>query len=180
MQSQNSLLRAFLSRYQAEVIDHFLPVTHAHLYDYGHYTVDSCNSCNSLAHNKVFENIDEKMKYIHDSLKGKNWAILGLPEWTEKEIGELGWLLRQDVRLAIKEKQRLQLRLTWRNRDNLAHVQLAAIYIDLRGDGRSSVRPHAERLGIRSSELQQLPPGERIRRTLKKVRIEASLEELGL
>lgn len=145
-------------------LDHFVPLSKAHLYDTGHFLVDCCHHCNSILTNRVFENIDARMQYVHRRLSRKR--EMHCADWEDDEMEELEWTMQQSVRSALNKKERILLRLTWRNRDNPAYAELAAISLNHRDLGKNSVLPHAGNRTINASELRPLPSGEAIRRVL--------------
>ena len=110
--------------------------------------VPACGECNAIASDRVFKTIAVKRRFIHDRLRRKHASVLGMPEWSEAEISELGYGLQTVVRAGLAQKRVLQQRLAWRNTSMSSPVDIAAIRLSVLGGGRRSVRRHAGRHGI--------------------------------
>lgn len=61
--------------------------------------VDACRECNSLAGDKVFTDVDEKREYIQQRLEYRYRRILDMPVWSDKEINEMGYNLKRELKL---------------------------------------------------------------------------------
>jgi len=75
--------------------------------------VPCCHECNCLLGASFQETIAERKKYLKQRLRHKYRAILKIPHWTEEEINELGYVLKQDLLCTLKKKEMLLLRLKW-------------------------------------------------------------------
>lgn len=75
--------------------------------------VPCCHECNCLLGASYQETIAERKKYLKLRLKNKYRALLKIPQWSEEEINELGYTLRQDLLCSLKKKEMLILRLKW-------------------------------------------------------------------
>lgn len=56
----------------AEVVDHFIPYAFSQCNEKWNL-VPSCEVCNQIASDKVFETLDEKRQYILDKRNGRKW-----------------------------------------------------------------------------------------------------------
>lgn len=98
----------------ANTRDHFIPWSYDHsgkrkkLFsknDKKDNIVPACLECNSTAGNKVFSTIQEKQEYIQSRYEKKYKTIINLPDWSEKELDELGASLRKDTSLKMIAKK---------------------------------------------------------------------------
>ncbi len=122
---------------QADQEDHFVPLSKAALCNAGFFLVPACWECNNIARDKIFNNIDDKMQFIHSIII----------ERTEKYVEE------EDRCQNIEERKfKTRRRISWRNRDNPAYVYLAEIHTDRHDYGRNSVRVDAEQPIISRSD----------------------------
>lgn len=95
----------------AETKDHIIPISYyysgkregRHLTaKYGKENlIDCCKECNSLASNKVFNNVEAKKEYIQDKIWNKYKKIINMPEWTDEELNELEGYLRKSIKIKI-------------------------------------------------------------------------------
>lgn len=69
------------------------------------WIVPSCNKCNQLAGNQVFFSIPEKAEYIIKEYRKKYRKIILSEDWTEEEINELDYNLRNGIKAQIILKE---------------------------------------------------------------------------
>jgi hypothetical protein len=101
--------KCFYCGEDADTKDHIIPVSFyysgkrkgRHLTsEYGKENlISSCRECNSIAGNKVFDDVYEKKDFIQQRLKFKYKKVINLPFWSEEEIKEMGSSLRKDIRI---------------------------------------------------------------------------------
>lgn len=101
--------KCFYCGEDADTKDHIIPVSFyysgkrkgRHLTaEYGKENlIASCRECNSIAGNKVFDDVYEKKDFIQQRLKFKYKKVINLPFWSEEEIKEMGSSLRKDIRI---------------------------------------------------------------------------------
>lgn len=139
---------------EAVVEDHFLPKSKARNFPSGHFLLPACYSCNGIASSKVFETLDDKMKFIHDRLKVKNTLLLSYGSSEN---------IKCPNQRTLEKKFKLLRRLSWRNRDNPAGVFLAGIHIDPNGIGKSFVRVPVEQIIINASGCPPWQLGEEMK-----------------
>ena len=104
----------------ANSVDHFIPSSF--LEDISDLEVDvphqellpACLECNSIKRDRVFDTIREARRHIHARLREKYHKFLEIPDWSEDELEELGYSLRQAVRRSLLERDRILARLAWR------------------------------------------------------------------
>jgi len=95
----------------AECRDHVIPVVYMYLtrnYDPSKsWVVPCCNHCNQLAGGSVAFSIPEKAKLIIKKMYKKYGKILRYPSWTQDELNELSYNLRNAVWGGIVAKKTL-------------------------------------------------------------------------
>lgn len=109
----------------ADTRDHFIPWSYNHVGKrknvFGKDTIErdniypSCKECNCIAGNKIFNTLEDKREYIQECLENKYRKILEMPDWTEKEIKELGYNLRNTIRIKVLAKQWIINRIAYPN-----------------------------------------------------------------
>jgi hypothetical protein len=77
-------------------------------------TVPCCRECNSTAGATIFSNVREKRFYIQDKYRNKYAKILNTPDWTQKELDELGPTLKSHVINGLRAKEITKQRIAWR------------------------------------------------------------------
>ncbi len=75
--------------------------------------VPACQQCNSILGNKYDQNLAMRKARAKERLKTKLRNDLGIPDWDEDEIQELGPTLRQVVLEGMVRKWVAQFRLRW-------------------------------------------------------------------
>jgi hypothetical protein len=75
------------------------------------WIVTGCKTCNLLAGSQVFFSIPEKAKYILSRYKVKYKKILSIPFWSETELMEIDYLLREQVKASVLAKAVLNVRI---------------------------------------------------------------------
>lgn len=113
--------------------DHFVPlsvltmITDATTIISGMVLLPSCGECNSLASDRIFPTIASKRRYIHKKLAKRHAAVLAMPKWTEDELSDLGYALRDFVIKGQVQRDWLIQRLQWRNTSHREAVKLARV-----------------------------------------------------
>jgi hypothetical protein len=97
----------------------------------GRLLAPSCRECNGIASNRVFGTIGEKREFIHGELKRRHDHT----EWHSDEIAELGPMLAAYIRAGLRNKERLQQRLKWRNSEIIETARLADLNFPSDGIG---------------------------------------------
>lgn len=93
--------------------DHVVPhsfLTTCERRSYSSGVLPSCHWCNAHLSNGIFETLDERLHFVSGRFFSKHRKILSAPDWTEREIAELGPNLRSGVRQMAIEKQYLRAR----------------------------------------------------------------------
>ncbi len=81
----------------------------------GKVLVRACQECNSVAGAKFFKSIGAKRRYVQARMKRRYARYLRMPDWSEADIGELGWELQQRVRRGLSIRDQTRRRVAWRN-----------------------------------------------------------------
>jgi len=98
----------------ADTKDHVFPIRWADNQEEGHMIiVPACRSCNSMAGHKKFTDIYEKVKWLHEHIKSKYESILHMPDWSEEELKEISFELRQQIEQQLKLRDRIWARVYW-------------------------------------------------------------------
>lgn len=106
----------------AESRDHFVPrAFKRRIQDFAvarnsNVIVPACLECNCTAGSKVFQTLNEKRQYIKNRYRVKYKKILNAPDWTEKELGELGHSMQTYVRGCQTAKAITKARIRWPRR----------------------------------------------------------------
>lgn len=85
--------------------------------------VIACLSCNCTAGGKVFASAQGKRDYIAQQLRIQYRKLLAMPNWTQRQLDELGDLLRNDILSKIRTKKWLIERLENLNRGNIKNAK---------------------------------------------------------
>jgi hypothetical protein len=99
----------------ATCLDHVIP--HSFLNDlgaartYSSGVIPACAECNLLLGAAVFESLDERRRHVAWKVRVRYKKLLAEPEWSEREIMELGLAMRKDVRQAQERRRYILLRL---------------------------------------------------------------------
>lgn len=72
-----------------------------------------CQSCKRIGGRKAFRTPQQKRVYIQRAMRRRDGRYLDVPEWTEKEVAELGYSLQMMVKQGISRKLQLERRLAW-------------------------------------------------------------------
>jgi len=107
----------------ANTTDHVIPISYyysgerknKHLTsEYGKENlVDCCRQCNSIAGNKVFNNVEEKRKYIQERLTEKYKKVINMPFWSEEELKQMKGLLYKEIKIQQLAKKWVLNRINW-------------------------------------------------------------------
>lgn len=71
------------------------------------YTTDcvpACRECNLLLTNRIHGSLSERLNYLCEKVKAKNFKLLNMPDWHESELKEMGNKLRQEIRKFMIKK----------------------------------------------------------------------------
>lgn len=105
------ILKCFYCGDDATCKDHIIPVSYYYsgkrqpkkkylTSEYGKENlIDSCNECNNIAWNKIFQDVFAKKEYIQEKIKLKYKKVVNMPFWSEEEINELGYMLKKEIRI---------------------------------------------------------------------------------
>lgn len=93
----------------ANTEDHFLPTAFLYTIEslFGpqkNFVVPACSECNSTAGDRVFYTPKEKRLYIAERYRKRYKNLLIAPDWTEKEMEEVGFGLQSFVRTSEQMK----------------------------------------------------------------------------
>ena len=92
--------------------DHVPPLSRVDDYDAMHLKypvyikVPACDRCNNLGGSEVEASFMDRAEAIKNKLARRYTRYMSMPEWTEKEINELGRNLRSKVRSANDTRKR--------------------------------------------------------------------------
>lgn len=101
----------------ADTVDHVVPVSvaaYAYISRSKRIKVSCCRECNSIGGNMYFRSIGAKRRYIQEQLKRRYSKYLNLPNWTEQQLEQLGWTMRQSIEQAIRLRELIKERINWR------------------------------------------------------------------
>jgi len=76
-------------------------------------TVPACRECNSLLGATVQNTLAERKSYLKERLQAKYANLLAMPEWTEKELAEMGEAMRQSIKASMNQRVLTKERLRW-------------------------------------------------------------------
>ncbi len=76
-------------------------------------TVPCCNECNSVIGPKYQKSLEERKKFLKSKLKRRYKKLLAMPDWTEREISEMGDHMRDYIRDAQRLKDNIVSRIHW-------------------------------------------------------------------
>jgi hypothetical protein len=143
---------------RSTTIDHFVPLSVVNMisdaidYIEGKVLLPACGECNSIAAANVFRTVAAKRRFIHERLQKRYRRVLDMPVWTETELGEMDYGLRDFIQKGLRHREWIEARLKWRNTSNREAVKLAGIRSPLGANGRSSAVNPTGRLGTGKSE----------------------------
>jgi len=117
--NESELLKCIYCGSDAECREHVIPVSYTsdrRSYDESReWIVPACNTCNGIAGCNVYFTIPEKAEYILKKFKSRYRRILEMPSWTESELAELDYTLREMTfanivakRVAFEKKEYLE------------------------------------------------------------------------
>jgi hypothetical protein len=76
--------------------------------------VDCCSDCNSRLGSTYSRNLDERRELLKGLLRRKHQRLLGMPEWTDSELGRLGPTLQRFILARLAEQAKVRRRLAYR------------------------------------------------------------------
>ena len=76
-------------------------------------TVPCCGECNSVLGNKYFDTLDERKQYLKRRMRQRYAKILRVPDWTDRELSQLGERLQQSVIGAVVKRDIILRRLRY-------------------------------------------------------------------
>lgn len=74
-------------------------------------TVPACNECNVLLSDKVIPTIMDRAQYLAEKYRLRYKKLLAMPEWTDKDLEELGYHLQSNIRAAEYKRRRIEFKL---------------------------------------------------------------------
>lgn len=72
-----------------------------------------CRRCKTIGGRDVFRTPEHKRAHIRAAMISRDGKYLGVADWEEDELEELGYTLQTAVRQGVGEKCRLKRRLAW-------------------------------------------------------------------
>jgi len=113
-----SVIACFYCGLPADTVDHIIPrVVVTALMDIqftaGRMTVPACRECNSALGAKVFSDPLEKKRWIKVWLRQRYKRVLQMPPWSESELAELQFNLREMTEAALRLKELIKSRIAW-------------------------------------------------------------------
>ena len=73
----------------------------------------ACRECNCLASDSIQDSLVERRQFVKKKLIKRYRKILALPKWSEDELGELGYVLRQHIELHAKIQEYIKARIAF-------------------------------------------------------------------
>lgn len=94
--------------------DHFIPISYLRLKrDYRkNETVKCCNSCNLILSDNIFSSMEERSRYILQTIYIKYKKLLKLPVWESEDIEKLDYSLKTRVTSHQFAKQNIESRVS--------------------------------------------------------------------
>lgn len=76
-------------------------------------TVPSCLECNVVLGNKYFDTLEQRKQYLKRRMRQRYAKILRVPDWTDRELSQLGPRLQQAVIGAVVKRDVILRRLRY-------------------------------------------------------------------
>jgi len=76
-------------------------------------TVPCCQECNSVLSNKYFDTLEKRKRHLKMRMRQRYKSILRTPDWTDRELSQLGERLQQAVIGAIVKRDIILRRLRY-------------------------------------------------------------------
>ena len=98
------------------VREHVIPASYFGVRSYDRdkqWIVEACDTCNTLAGEKVFFSIPDKARFLEERYKKKYKKILSVPYWTPDELLEMSYMMRQGIEEAMLAKSVLGIRIRY-------------------------------------------------------------------
>ena len=110
-------------------LDHFVPISRAaELTEAGieftKLVVPACNECNLLASDKIFQTLKDKRQFIQAKLAKRYKSLLDSPEWTDRELDQLGFYLKERIVNDLVRKRVIQRRIAWVNMPDIDGIPI--------------------------------------------------------
>ncbi len=67
-------------------------------------TVPACAECNILLSNQLYVTIPDRKAYLKEVYKKRYKDLINMPNWTEKELEDVGDRMRQEILSALHRK----------------------------------------------------------------------------
>lgn len=94
----------------ADSVDHVIP---RWLVGDDTVMVMACRECNCALGAKMFDDAIAKRQWIKWWLRQRYERLLGMPEWSDRELAALGPALRQYVLANLRNREIIKARLAW-------------------------------------------------------------------
>lgn len=78
-----------------------------------HRTVPACNECNCLLGGRVFRTFSERKQCLKDLLRRRYAKYLAAPDWSDRELSQLGYSLKTLVASFQAARDTARARLRW-------------------------------------------------------------------
>lgn len=111
----------------ANTEEHFPPKS----YTMHGYKLPACSECNSLAGTAHPTNFEARSDYVKGKLRSKYSKHLSVPDWSDDEIEELNYNLREGVKVWKKQKQIIKDRLAWSVQSYLASIDQSSDFVQI-------------------------------------------------
>jgi hypothetical protein len=76
-------------------------------------TVPCCMECNSVLGNKYFDTLEKRKAHLKQRMRQRYKKILRMPDWSDRELGQLGGRLQEHVISALVKRDIILQRLRY-------------------------------------------------------------------
>ena len=95
------------------------------------WIVSACKTCNLVAGSSLFFSIPEKASFILQRYRVRYAKILGTPMWTDMELKEVDYILRQAIKETLMAKAIISRRLSYLSTiTTFAHDYLRPLWVE--------------------------------------------------
>lgn len=84
-----------------------------HLMSNRRETVPACRECNCLLGPSVQDTLEERKHFLKERLRRRYRRYLGIRNWSEEDLAEMGGTLRGFIRYGLRKKALVLGRLRW-------------------------------------------------------------------
>lgn len=77
------------------------------------WTRPACHECNSMLSGRLFPTLAERRRAAHAGIRRKYRAYLRVPDWSEKELDEMGPKAQAEIVAAMAVRDWVRARLRW-------------------------------------------------------------------